>query len=349
MSARATLGVAWIIVNILAFIAFITTSIYSYKVTHPSYYNRYANNGQGGGGYYGGQGGQGGYYGGGEGGYYGEGGGGGGGEYNQMMYNRSPRMKSTSMVFASIWTGVLSIFLGILGGIILGRICTHRVNNTTKLGLGVFIGALVMFANMLLVSAALFGEFQIDTSNGMTYEQQREMGMYGQGQGLQKVSNAFAMLCLFLAVTYSCFGVTLFLFKETIIEEMEMEDHEKDLQQEMYVEHGDGGNPGLQRSYSNIGMQRTSSNVGEGILMQRSLSNIGMQRTSSNVGEGIQLQRSSSNVGEVPMQRTSSNVSEVPMQRTDSNISTGSTDTKTILKNLGARFKRVPENEDLFT
>merc|ERR1711957_498419 len=153
---------------------------------------------------------------------------------------------------------------------------------------------------------------------GMTYEQQREMGMYGQGQGLQKVSNAFAMLCLFLAVTYSCFGVSLFLFKETIIEEMEMEDHEKDLQQEMYVEHGDGGNPG-------------------------------MQRTSSNVGEGIQLQRSSSNVGEVPMQRTSSNVSEVPMQRTDSNISTGSTDTKTILKNLGARFKRVPENEDLFT
>jgi len=324
----------------------------------------------GGGGYYGGQGGQGGYYGGGEGGYYGEGGGGGGGEYNQMMYNRSPRMKSTSMVFASIWTGVLSIFLGILGGIILGRICTHRVNNTTKLGLGVFIGALVMFANMLLVSAALFGEFQIDTNNGMTYEQQREMGMYGQGQGLQKVSNAFAMLCLFLAVTYSCFGVSLFLFKETIIEEMEMEDHEKDLQQEMYVEHGDGGNPGLQRAYSNIGMQRTSSNVGEGIRMQRSLSNIGMQRTSSNVGEGIQMQRSSSNVGEVPMQRSYNNVGEgmqmqrtnsntsrssnnvgegMQMQRTNSNTSTGSNDTKTILKNLSARFNSVPENEDLFT
>ena len=77
---------------------------------------------------------------------------------------------SRAMVFAALWTVVLAILMSVFGMIILGfqaptgqyyTCCHGSVHRTTPLGLGSFIGALLMFANMTLVCSILFGEFEV--------------------------------------------------------------------------------------------------------------------------------------------------------------------------------------------
>jgi hypothetical protein len=77
---------------------------------------------------------------------------------------------SRAMVFAALWTAVLASLMGMFGTVILGfqsptgvyyTCCSGNVHRTTPLGLGAFIGALLMFGNMTLVCSVLFGEFEV--------------------------------------------------------------------------------------------------------------------------------------------------------------------------------------------
>lgn len=77
---------------------------------------------------------------------------------------------SRAMVFAAIWTAVLSGILVIYGTVILGvrmptgkyyACCAGNVHRMTPLSLGAFGGSLLMFANLTLVCAVLFGEFEV--------------------------------------------------------------------------------------------------------------------------------------------------------------------------------------------
>ena len=78
---------------------------------------------------------------------------------------------SRAMVFAAIWTAILSGMLVIYGTVLLGvrmpftgkyySCCTGSVHRMTPLTLGSFAGSLLMFANLTIVSAILFGEFQV--------------------------------------------------------------------------------------------------------------------------------------------------------------------------------------------
>lgn len=75
-----------------------------------------------------------------------------------------------AMVFAAIWTAVLSGILAIYGTVILGvrmpmgkyyACCAGNVHRMTPLSLGAFGGSLLMFANLTLVFAILFGAFEV--------------------------------------------------------------------------------------------------------------------------------------------------------------------------------------------
>lgn len=77
---------------------------------------------------------------------------------------------SRAMVFAAIWTAILSGILVIYGTVLLGvrvpfgkyySCCTGSVHRMTPLTLGSFAGSLLMFANLTLVCSLLFGEFQV--------------------------------------------------------------------------------------------------------------------------------------------------------------------------------------------
>ena len=105
----------------------------------------------------------------------------GGGQNNQQQQQANNGNSSSSsgssisvtpraMVFAAIWTAVLSGILSIYGTVILGvrmptgkyyACCSGNVHRMTPLSLGAFGGSLLMFANLTLVFAILFGAFEV--------------------------------------------------------------------------------------------------------------------------------------------------------------------------------------------
>jgi hypothetical protein len=71
---------------------------------------------------------------------------------------------------SQIWTAVLSGIIVIYGTVILGvqsptgkyyQCCSGNVHRLTPMSLGAFGGSLMMFANLTLVCAILFGEFEV--------------------------------------------------------------------------------------------------------------------------------------------------------------------------------------------
>jgi len=88
-------------------------------------------------------------------------------------YDPEVAVTSRALAFSALWTGVLAALLSVFGTVILGwqsptgqyyTCCSSSVHRTTPLGIGSFIGALLMFANLTLVCSVLFGEFQVSTS-----------------------------------------------------------------------------------------------------------------------------------------------------------------------------------------
>ena len=89
---------------------------------------------------------------------------------NQYQQSQAVSVTSRAMVFAAIWTAVLSGILVIYGTVILGvrmptgkyyACCAGNVHRMTPVSLGAFGGSLLMFANLTLVCAILFGEFEV--------------------------------------------------------------------------------------------------------------------------------------------------------------------------------------------
>ena len=84
--------------------------------------------------------------------------------------NPEVAVTSRALAFSASWAGVLAALLSVFGTVILGwqsptglyyTCCSTSVHQTTPLGIGSFIGALLMFANLTLVCSVLFGEFQV--------------------------------------------------------------------------------------------------------------------------------------------------------------------------------------------
>lgn len=80
---------------------------------------------------------------------------------------------SRAMAFSFFWTGMSSIGLAVAGSMVIGVIspsgtyltcCTSKISSTTPLSIGIFIGSLVMYANMAFICAILFGQFNVSNS-----------------------------------------------------------------------------------------------------------------------------------------------------------------------------------------
>ena len=151
-SKRGLLASLWSIVTILTAISFLTAFIFALSTKNDEnednqYYN-YNNNNENGG-----EGSQ--------------------DEQENDGYDPEVAVTSRALAFSALWTGVLAALLSVFGTVILGwqsptgqyyTCCSSSVHRTTPLGIGSFIGALLMFANLTLVCSVLFGEFQVSTS-----------------------------------------------------------------------------------------------------------------------------------------------------------------------------------------
>jgi hypothetical protein len=149
-SRRGLLASLWSVVSLLTAISFLTAFIFAVSTQNNSNEedengNRYNN-------YYDGEGQQ--------------------GSQDMEDQRSDPEVAVTSraLAFSALWTGVMAALLSVFGTVILGwqsptgqyyTCCSSSVHRTTPLGLGSFIGALLMFANLTLICSVLFGEFEV--------------------------------------------------------------------------------------------------------------------------------------------------------------------------------------------
>jgi hypothetical protein len=148
-SRRGLLALIWSIISILTGVAFLTAFLFAIS-TQNNEENEYYNNGYNN--YYNGE-----------------------GQGSQDMAEEGrgdPEVAVTSraLAFSALWTGVMAALMSVFGTVILGwqsptgqyyTCCSSSVHRTTPLGLGSFIGALLMFANLTLICSVLFGEFEV--------------------------------------------------------------------------------------------------------------------------------------------------------------------------------------------
>lgn len=208
-SKRGLLASLWSIVTILTAISFLTAFIFALSTSNDEYsnnkyYNNYNNNNQN-------------------------------GEGSQDEENNSYDVAVTSraLAFSALWTGVLAALLSVFGTVILGwqsptglyyTCCSSSVHRTTPLGIGSFIGALLMFANLTLVCSVLFGEFQIRDSNEGEDRGGNENEEYGQRETR---STAFSIMCMVLTVLYAGFAGLTLAYATDVIDEHTVDERDE--------------------------------------------------------------------------------------------------------------------------
>lgn len=208
-SKRSLLALAWSIVNLLACGAFFVALLVALSAKN---YNRYQNQNN--------------YYG------YQE-------EQNQEEDEDEVEISVTSraMAFAALWTAVLAVLIGVYGTVVLGFVncngsyywcCSRSVHSTTPMILGSFMGALLMFANLTLVCAVLFGEFNIRDYKEGDGEGGKEGGE-AQGAAYERSSLAFSIMCIFLTVLYAAFSGLVFTYSNDLLKENEEDMREEAL------------------------------------------------------------------------------------------------------------------------
>ncbi|KAL7431656.1 hypothetical protein ACHAXH_001547 [Discostella pseudostelligera] len=135
-----------------------------------------------------------------------------------------------AMVFAAIWTAVLSGILAVYGTVILGvrmptgkyyACCAGNVHRMTPLSLGAFGGSLLMFANLTLVFAILFGAFEIRhlSFGGGQNEDDDDDDAESNNNIVYQSSFAFSIMCMFFTILYASFSALIFHNSYKLIEE----------------------------------------------------------------------------------------------------------------------------------
>lgn len=145
-SRRGFLASVWFLVNVVTFISFVIAFSYvmsSYKNNKDAYSEDYYQWNQE------------------------------GEREDENEINPTIVVTSRALAFCATWTAVFSALLSLFGTVLLGwqspmsgqyyTCCSSSVHRTTPLGLGSFIGALLMLSNMTLTCSVLFGEFEVST------------------------------------------------------------------------------------------------------------------------------------------------------------------------------------------
>lgn len=162
-------------------------------------------------------------------------------------------ISSKSMTFVALYTMAMAVALSLCGSTAIVGFTSLRgdyiapcfsSSGPSKLRFGIFGGAIVLFANLLLVCAVVFGEVRVSTalffreivifetetasfrsSSSYFYlisiflflqvedwQDGRERGEDAERYEIEKLATILAVTCMFLAALYTVFSVLLFLF-----------------------------------------------------------------------------------------------------------------------------------------
>jgi hypothetical protein len=130
------------------------------------------------------------------------------------------QVSSKSVVFVAIYTIITAITLGVYGSTAIVGFTSLRgvyiapcFSNPNQFKVGVFGGAIVLFANLLLVCAVVFGEVRVedwkDHNNNNNNEEER------MPYQVERIAAVLAVTCMFLAALYTIFAILLFLYYGT--------------------------------------------------------------------------------------------------------------------------------------
>jgi predicted RND superfamily exporter protein len=81
-------------------------------------------------------------------------------------------------------------------------------SGSDKLRMGIFGGAVVLFANLLLVCAVILGEIRVDDNRE---QREGENGDESEPYRVERIAAVLAVTCMFLSALYTIFAVLLFL------------------------------------------------------------------------------------------------------------------------------------------
>eukprot|EP00550_Attheya_septentrionalis_P002719 CAMPEP_0198292738 /NCGR_PEP_ID=MMETSP1449-20131203/13828_1 /TAXON_ID=420275 /ORGANISM="Attheya septentrionalis, Strain CCMP2084" /LENGTH=226 /DNA_ID=CAMNT_0043992017 /DNA_START=747 /DNA_END=1427 /DNA_ORIENTATION=+ len=163
-------------------------------------------------------------------------GGGGSQDEDKDYYPQLAYTSSHSMTFVAIYTTLLSLALNFYGSTaIIGFTnmrgeymppCfsggTVQMPGQHRMKVGIFGGALVLFANLLVLCAVIFGEFQV--VDYMDEKDKEDIPSYA----VERISRVLAVAFMFLAVIYLLFAGMLCIYHSSISDRAEDVDYEEE-------------------------------------------------------------------------------------------------------------------------
>eukprot|EP00543_Licmophora_paradoxa_P015353 CAMPEP_0202463694 /NCGR_PEP_ID=MMETSP1360-20130828/59172_1 /ASSEMBLY_ACC=CAM_ASM_000848 /TAXON_ID=515479 /ORGANISM="Licmophora paradoxa, Strain CCMP2313" /LENGTH=213 /DNA_ID=CAMNT_0049086697 /DNA_START=1 /DNA_END=642 /DNA_ORIENTATION=+ len=126
-----------------------------------------------------------------------------------------PLLASTSsgaMMFVSLYTMVLATGLAFYGSTAIVGFTSLRgvyiapcFPKQSTLKIGLFGGAVIVFANLLMLCAVIFGEIRVE--DYLDGHEKEDMEPYA----VERIATVLACTCMFLSVLYAVFAILLFL------------------------------------------------------------------------------------------------------------------------------------------
>lgn len=138
-------------------------------------------------------------------------------EYKERM--QLAHVASRSITFVALYTMSMSVALVLYGstaivgftslrGVYIAP-CFSNPGYSSKLKVGIFGGAIILFANLLLVCAVVFGEVRVDNWNG---DGDRNNQDDREPYEVERIATILAVCCMFLSALYTIFAILLFLY-----------------------------------------------------------------------------------------------------------------------------------------
>jgi hypothetical protein len=139
-------------------------------------------------------------------------------------------MRSGSLSFAAAYTVMIAMAISLYGSTTIVGFTSLRgvyiqpcFSAPSSLKLGIFGGAIIFFANLLLVCAVVFGEVRVEDwrdyrgngGEGQDHEQQQQRDDR-EPYEIERIATVLAVTCMFLAALYSIFAILLFLYYGSI-------------------------------------------------------------------------------------------------------------------------------------
>lgn len=134
------------------------------------------------------------------------------------FYLQLSSMSSKSMTFVAVYTVFTAIVLNLYGttaivgftslqGVYIAPCFSSSTN--PRLRRGIFGGAVIFFANLLLLCAVIFGEVRVED-----WRENREdhEGEQKEPYEIERIAAILAITCMFLSAMYTIFAILLFLY-----------------------------------------------------------------------------------------------------------------------------------------